>query len=160
MADYEDRKGDRLVFVKGSYKGSRGWVDKLKGTTADCQYVIVEPKLPNRPHEKDTRVKKTSVKLVEAELQAVCFEEAILEQNPDIDEAFDKLVGLLASCQGVNVNKCGNALGVILMDRMHTASMAQLALGGKAKWRNVDWEENVGQNSGQGVVSPPRSSQN
>jgi len=65
------------------------------------------------------------------------YEEAALDQNPDIDRQFDKLCAKLASCD----IKPGNKIGEILGDKLDEAHLDQLKKGHKATWRKVRFKE-------------------
>jgi hypothetical protein len=126
-------KGEGIRLVGGTYKDKTGWLNAAKKHTPLCYYVIVA--LDNE--EKATRVRKTSVKLGSAEAEPTSYEEACLQQHPDIDAAFDKLVQDLVKC---GIHGDSQEILRIITKKLTEARVAQSMKGNKAIWRNVNWE--------------------
>ncbi|CAB9522900.1 unknown protein [Seminavis robusta] len=128
-------KGDAIRFVKGTYAGYNGWMNKSKRTKpkSPYRYVVVDLK---DSHEKATRVKLTSIK---PRFEAPrCFEEAALQQYEDMEQAMVRLAELFAQC-GI-----GGPLGAMQLfeEELNRAVKVQRELGSKARFRRVDWTQN------------------
>ena len=98
----DEDKGEPIKFVKGGYVGEAGWMHTDKGFTAKMAYVVVE-KSEKVPYTKWTRVKKTSIVLLSDYEEPESFEEALLDQHPDIDAALDKVVAEIVKCKLSNI---------------------------------------------------------
>lgn len=68
------------------------------------------------------------------------FEEACLQQHPDIDKMMDKLVEKLAMCQVKPQEK----IVEIFLEKMKMANLKQLSKGNKALWYQVDFAISTG----------------
>jgi hypothetical protein len=75
------QKGDPIRFVKGKYLGNVGWINTGKKKTKSGTYCYVIVRLENE--EKETRVKRSSYR--ERQVPPKTYEEAILQQHPDIE---------------------------------------------------------------------------
>ena len=38
----KNKKGNKIVVVRGKYIGCRGWINQTKGYTAECVHVLLE----------------------------------------------------------------------------------------------------------------------
>ena len=92
----DQRKGERIRFMRGTYKGQFGWKDTKEGETKKQVYVILED-------GKTTRVNKTSVQtLPDVDNEPDTFEEAILQQVPKVNELMTELALELSKIKGVS----------------------------------------------------------
>jgi hypothetical protein len=130
------KKGKEIRFLRGTYEGKKGWIDddakKLK------KHVHVILALPDGGEE-TKRVWKSSVR---ARRRATSHEEAILDQNPDIDGLMDRLAGLLAKCE---IQNDSEKLARIFIHRINEANERQDELGHRATWRNVSFNDETEQ---------------
>ena len=91
-------KGNELSIIRGNYKGLKAWVNTAKTQPSKMIYVIIA--MPEGD-ELATKVRKSSIG---APLQPpTSFEEAALQQVPEIEIALRKAATLLAKC-GVTHN--------------------------------------------------------
>lgn len=95
IATMNFRKGTQIKFIGGKYQGHTGWCDPSKKSTT--HYVPVIIKISNE-EEIATRVKKTNVSTNLHE-EPNTYEEALLQQHPDIEATMNKLVIALAKCR-------------------------------------------------------------
>jgi hypothetical protein len=130
--------GERIRFIRGTYVGKTGWINNSKKETAKMVYVIVELE----DGLKETRVAHASIARPAAE--PTSYGEATLQQHPDIDGMMDKLVCQLAKChmstQASAVNSAFKTTE-IFCNKLFQAIATQQALGDKATWRHVHYEE-------------------
>jgi hypothetical protein len=118
------KKGEAIRFIGGTYSKANkstmtGWFNASKEHTPCMYQVIVD--LGNGK-EKVTKVMKESVRIVSEEAGPTCFEEAVLQQHPDIDKAMDKLAQELAKC---GVHAQSNEISRILSQKILNAFVAQ-----------------------------------
>ena len=66
------------------------------------------------------------------------YVDAVLQQHPDIDQAFNKVCKLLAKCQ---LNGTEKPLQIKFIEKMEAAVEQQRAGGQKAAWFHVDYKE-------------------
>lgn len=129
------QKGDSIRFKSGSYRGRTGWLDADKGSTERQVYVCVD--MGNK--EFWTRVSKESI--APPYEQPSTFEEAALQQHPEIERMMDKLVRDLARC-GING---GSAEIAKIFDRkLHLANAKQAEKGSKATYWHVEYPNTTG----------------
>jgi hypothetical protein len=85
-------RGNEIRFVKGKYTGYYGWVNKDEIETLHSVPVIVQDykKPEGTTHDKETKVRKTSVRSRQL-ASPRCFEEAVFQQHPDIEDQMEKL---------------------------------------------------------------------
>jgi hypothetical protein len=131
--------GQRIRFIRGTYEDQKGWLNANREATKCKYYVIVEPDPPNRLHEKETFVLKTSVKFINAQTKPTTWEEALLNQHPDIDQQMDRLAADLVMCR---INS-GEEISRILVEKIADEQNKVQALGSDAKYKDVHWEANV-----------------
>ena len=143
-----DKKGERIEFVKGGYKGQMGWLNWNKGSTDKQHYVIV--KASDKRVEIETRVNKTSVT---AEKTPDTYVEDMLDQHPDINEMMEKLVMGTTKCR-ITAGQSGEAICRLMLDKLQNAEIAQGALGNNATSRDVDWVEEEQQEEQQQQQQP------
>ena len=134
-----ERKGEKIKFIGGKYKGLIGYIDKEKTDTPQCKYVIVKLKDGN---EKATYVKKKNVKLAKSRdaPKPTNYIDAMLESCPDIEADLNRLAMKVASCghkeeKLVDLKPLYSALGA----RIKAARKQQKDLGAMAKWRLVEY---------------------
>jgi hypothetical protein len=126
-------KGNAIRFVKGKYAGETGWLNQDKAVTKCKIHVIVDKGDQGGIR---TCVDKTSVGPPHREPQS--FEEALLQQHPETERTMNKLVRLLARC---NIVSSTENISLIFNTKLNEACVAQEALGSKATWSHVVWEE-------------------
>jgi hypothetical protein len=137
---FDYKKGERIRFISGKYDGSTGWLDTEKGTTAKMVNVIIAATGARRT-EKESRVYKRSVQLVSDVRDAGTYEEAMLAQHRDINRLMEKLVSRMAECR-VTARQSGREMTRILISKMEEAEIEQNALGHRATWRDVQFDQN------------------
>ena len=132
-------KGRRIRFITGPYAGYKGWLDTEEGETAETYRVVVDgykgKRKNEKPKEKRTWVKKTSVRMEKA---INTYEEAALDQHPDIDILMEKLVKELAK---FDLDRENTGFVSIFEKKLGEAIVTQDSLGHKARWRRVDFEK-------------------
>ena len=104
----EPKKGDRIKFTAGIYQGKKGWIDTNQDEMPKMIGVIVE----DSEVEEEctvTRVQKTSIKKAMGG-RVTCFEDAVLDQNPDIEQMLEKLAQELVKCHVTGGGMEGGAL--------------------------------------------------
>jgi hypothetical protein len=139
------RKGQRLHFIAGQYKGRTGWLDATKGEskTGISWYVIVL--LVGGQSENATCVRKTSVRLDSDEKPPpTCWEEAMLNQHEDIDVMLDKVALAIAECD-ISLEESGDKIANIFLTKLRQQHQLLNVQGSDARWRKVHWDyENDG----------------
>ena len=128
------QRGEAIRFTTGKYKGRTGWVNSSKPKTAKMMSVIVD--LGNGV-TRDTRVRQTSVAAPFGPPKS--FQEALLQQHPDIEELIDKVASKLAKCT-INEESL-EPFTEFFGRRVKKACERQEALGNKATWLNVEWDD-------------------
>jgi len=125
-------KGREIRFIKGTYAGRKGWIDaSRKKTKSTFRHVIVED---DGDGEKFTRVKKTSYR--EPFKLPTSYEEAAMQQHPDIEKTMILLAEMLASC-GIGTHNA--EVHQLLEDEIQKANTNLEKAGSKARFRNVEW---------------------
>jgi transcription antitermination factor NusG len=127
-------KGDEIRLVKGKYEGQQAWMNKAKKPTKCYYFVIV---VDDDGTERATRVLKGSARIIAQEPTPTSYEEAVIQQHPDIERAIDKLCELLVEC---GINKHSDKLARILETKIEEAKATQDSLSYRAKWRHVEYE--------------------
>lgn len=94
MTTFESPKGQAIFICGGKYRGKEGWLDISKPKTADFTYVIVDM---GAGKEAFTKVKHKNV--CASSKVPDTFEEALLQQHPDINDDISRLVEKLAQCR-------------------------------------------------------------
>lgn len=123
-------KGEKVKFKGGIYSGRLGWINDAKKATKFFVHVVVAL---DDGEEKATRVKKTSVtKLSEVRAPAT-YEDALLDQYPDVNKDFDRLAMKLVLC-GIEHDK---ELGRLFEIFRYKIKEAQDKLD--SKFREVDF---------------------
>ena len=126
-------KGDEIRFVKGTYQGRNGWLNKnRRSKKSRYSYVIVDLE---EEGEKPTRVLTTSIR--KPHKVPTSFEEAALQQHPDIELAMIRLCEMWAEC-GLND---GNNATRLFVEELHNAHESLKTQGNKARHRQVHFEE-------------------
>lgn len=138
MPEPEPLKGDEVHFVGGKYLGKKGWMNAAKTQPAKMKYVIVDLGDGN---ELATRVRKDSVG--QPPLPPNSYEEAALQQIPEVELALRKAARLLAKCgvqEWTEACRIFEAFG-------QEESQKLMALGSKATYHTIEWgDENQGLN--------------
>ncbi len=129
------KKGNRIRIIGGSYqKYGSGWMDALKKPTPKMFYIIVDM---GDGKEQEARVYQSNVEELREPRN---FEEAALQQNPDIEADMNKLARMLAKC-GIQANNTKAPIHQIFSQKLKKANDLQVAAGHKATWRTVEWNE-------------------
>ena len=136
----EAKKGKRILFIAGSYDGLKGWIDLGQDEMPKMIGVIVEGKRPG-DELKVTKVKQSSVRDVSARKNAESYEEALLEQHPDIEALMEKLARELARCEITGKGESANEILSLVKKKIQKAYNNQSLLGQKARWRKVKWDD-------------------
>lgn len=130
-------KGSEIRFVKGTYAGMHGWIDKDKKKKKGSAYrnVIVDYKAKDGDDEDgiyQTRVKESSYRKLWT--QPKTFEEAALQQHPDIEKAMITLAEMFAQC-GSDLSNDG--VLQLFHEELTRAKAHIKGLGSKARYRYV-----------------------
>jgi hypothetical protein len=127
-------KGKPIRFIHGTYNRKTGWFDTAKVHTSCCFYVIIDM---GEGRDYATRVSKNSVSVIADEILPANYVEAVLQEHPDVEAAFDKLVTLFAACgiQGESPD-----ITRILSEKLIAAGVKQDMKGNMAVWRHTDWD--------------------
>ena len=124
-------KGKEIRFCRGKYSGYTGWENKAKKATKRYVYVIVA----KETQEIQTRVKKNSIR--DKWSQAQSFEEAALQQHPDMEQTMIKLAQMFAEC---DIYDNDEALRLFSCE-LDLARIYQQEAGSKARYRHVVFSE-------------------
>ena len=135
----DENKGDPIKFVSGIYKGRKGWVNKTKGKTTKEIYVIVAEDEKMGLLTKATRVRQSSVEPINNE-EPRSYEEAVLQQHPDVDEAMSKLALLMVQCR-ITPEYSTDEIHCLMKEKLEKAWIDYGKLGHKAKFRSTSWNE-------------------
>ena len=130
-------KGERIRFVKGTYAGELGWMDKSrkskKSKKSKYRYVIVDLD----GGEKATRALLTSYRVHCGEVDPNSCEEAALQQHPDLELAMIRLAEMFAECGMCDTREAVRLFGA----EMDLAKQHQHKLGRHARFRSVEFTE-------------------
>jgi hypothetical protein len=129
------KKGNSVRFCGGKYIGKTGWLNDEKGVTQQKVYVIVDM---GDEKTKETIVNRESI--AAPYTQPGTFEEAALQQHPDIESMMDKLVRQLAKCNVGSTDVSVQTIASTFFNKMVKARTKQVELGKKATWRDVTWD--------------------
>jgi len=127
------QKGPEIRFIAGKYQGKEGWINAEKKETLFMVPVIVDM----GSHLKPTFVRKESVS--EPHGPPSSYEEAALQQHPDIEVMMNKLTCQLARCN-IGAGNDLEAIAKIFCKNLVKAYSRQEAMGHKASWRHVEWK--------------------
>ena len=125
------KKGEPLRFVNGKYNGFEGWVNAEKEKTKKMIYVIIDL---GDGVLKTSMVKKSSVATPHESPDS--YEEAALQQHPDIDLLMSKLARELARC---HIGSDSNKMKKLFAAKLVHAESEQFHLGNRATWRDVQF---------------------
>ena len=130
MSASEAIRGARIKIVRGEQRGHKGWINDSLPKKGSLYNVIVQKKSGDAL----AKVKETSFKYVENENITPTYEEAILEENSDIEYMLDTVVGKLAKFEFINSSKFARRVFLKALDEKIAY---QRSLGGKAQYRKV-----------------------
>jgi hypothetical protein len=133
----ENTRGERIKFIRGSYKGKKGWSDLSKTDTSNRCYVIVEA--TKDAGEKATFVRRTSIKVVDNQVPKNRMD-ATLKENEDLEALFDDLARLCVECN-LTVMNSAESVARVLEEKMLQWEGRKVAQGSKAKFRKEVWKE-------------------
>ena len=125
----ELRKGNPCRILSKKYKECNAWYDKGRNNTKCKMAVIIEYA---QGRLKSSLINDENVEEVYGE--PASYEEAAMQQHPDIDLKFDSLCTLLAQC---NIQS-GESIKAIFETKLNRANIIQQSKGNKAVWRCVD----------------------
>lgn len=134
--DKEPKKGQEVKILSGKYEGKKAWINVNKGNKGETPKKI-HLILRDGNKERLTCLMKTSIAL--RDRKPTCFEEAIMDQHPDILGLMVKLTRALAECELPEDKSMKSNLAHIFIGNLDKAIFEQDALGHKAKWRKVQW---------------------
>ena len=126
----EQRKGRSCRLLSQKYRESTAWYDTGRNPTKCKTPVIIEL---SQGQYKSVLINKENVE--EAYEEPDTYEEAALQQHPDLDYKFDNLCKWLAEC---NIHG-EEAIIAIFKAKLERANLIQTSKGNKAKWRHVDF---------------------
>ena len=132
------QRGARIKFTRGSYKGSRGWLDESRTGTPNRRYVIVEA--TKDAVEKVTYVHPTSVRLLRNQVLEKNRLDATLYENEDLEALIDDVAKLCVACHLTVINS-GDSVARVLQEKMLRWEGRKAAQGTKAKFRKEVWKE-------------------
>ena len=127
-------KGDEIRFIRGSYEGFIGWINKSKKTKkkkSSRRFVIV---LLDDGTEKQTWVKKNSYRKRHSD--PASYEEAALQQHSDMELTMIKLAEMFAEIGTSNFQEVVRLFYI----ELEIAYKNQKELGNKARFRNVEFD--------------------
>ena len=87
-------KGREIRFVRGTYKGCKGWIDKANKTKKGWVWTIVNDE--DYEEERHARVQKSSVR--EKHEPPTNWAQAAIQTHPEIDFAIIELSRMFATC--------------------------------------------------------------
>jgi hypothetical protein len=125
-------KGDPIRFVKGSYAGLTGWINKARKKKRNGYINVIV--LLEDGTEKKTHVRKGSSR--EPQSSPSSYEEAILQQHPDIEKKMTELASMFAACNVMDDQKAA----ALFFFELGRAKTEQQELRGKARWRQVTYQ--------------------
>jgi hypothetical protein len=125
-------KGEKIRFVKGRYQNLTGWKDKSYKKKRGSNYRGVIVKFEDGS-QKVTRVKKSSFR--PSHEDAVCFEQAAMQQNPDMEHAMIRFAEMWVEC---HINSNDKAVEYLHYE-IERARLRQKELGSKARYRKVEF---------------------
>jgi hypothetical protein len=145
-------RGNEIRFVKGKYKGYYGWINSDESETLHSVPVIVQDykKPDGTTHNKETKVRKTSVRPRQL-TSPRCFEEAVFQQHPDIEDQMEKLCKALIQCE---IDRSSTMIQQIFARKLVKAGDKQSQLGNKAVWRQTNYGDNAveGEGASGGII--------
>lgn len=124
-------KGQAIRFVKGTYAGQTGWYNSVNNTKSGIYCSVIVPMKSGA--EKATRVLKSSIRAPFAD--PTTFEEAALQQHPDLELAMINLAEMFVQC---GVTRSTEAMKLLDAELTEAYSRFKL-LGNKARYRGVDF---------------------
>jgi hypothetical protein len=140
MSSKEDTlRGDEIRFVKGAYAGKLGWIDKSRMKKyKKSQFWPVIVSLDDG-EEKRTRTIKSSVRY-RVDKEPATYEEAIMQQHPDIEKKMIELAAMFAQCDVQDLKEAAR----IFREELTQAQAYQVALPrDKARWRTVEYDSSL-----------------
>ena len=123
-------RGTRIHFVKGSYTGEKGWINKAMEGTTTMAYVI--PDFGQRPQDDAdyaTRVKLSSIMVYDR--KAASAEEYLVQEDPKVAKHLAELAVAVAEA---GFNEVTPNLLVLFKCFIDEACAFQKAKGSKAKY--------------------------
>jgi len=131
----DQRRGEKIRFVGGTYIGKVGWFDTSREATAKSYPVIISAikKKDGNIGDVTAMVRKTSVGLLD-EPDAQSYVEAVFQQHPKITRLMDKLCAKLAMCE---IEPQNDLLYKIFKDKYVEAVERQAAKGSDATWYQI-----------------------
>jgi hypothetical protein len=134
----DQRRGDEIRFVGGTYIGKVGWFDRSREATAKSYPVIIKAvkKKDGNIGDVTAMVRKTSVGVLD-EPEAKSYVEAVFQQHPKIMRLMDKLCAKLAMCE---IEPQNDMLYKIFRNKYAEAVELQTAKGSDATWYQIKHE--------------------
>ena len=134
MPNQNPKKGKKIWFVAGLYKGKKGWLDTSKQCESGSPNVFVIVDM-GKGIEKATYAQFTSFR--DPHEKPANFEQAALQQHPDIEQTLVKLATMFAQCRiSITVNAV-----TLLEEEIHKQQKFMRTLGRRARYRFVDFDE-------------------
>lgn len=131
----EEDKGKTIRFVKGVYAGCTGWLNKSrkkkKGSPFRSVIVHVEDDEDDLGFDKYTRVKDNSYR--PSHKAPASFEEAALQQHPDLELTMIRFAEMLAECGITDPGQIGHLFAI----EFARAVKYQHSLKSKARYRST-----------------------
>jgi hypothetical protein len=137
--DIEADKADHIRFIAGKYSGKTGWLRHSRRRRGTLYfYVLVD--------NGDGTVLKTYAEIDNigpAELEEpTSYATALLQQHIDIEATMNTLARQLATCSIQDGNTQGE-ISLIFTKKLHDAIIKQEKKGPKARYRIVDFDEDL-----------------
>lgn len=132
-------KGEEITIIAGSYKGKQAWKNNAKAPTPKMVYVIINMGAGDDGADREitTRIKKTSIG---ARPEAPSsFEEAAIQQIPEIRYHLKKAAQGLAKCQIEDWDEVCRLFQIFCLEEQIELE----ALGPKASYYNVQYNEEL-----------------
>jgi ribosomal protein L35 len=138
MPEYKTKKGAKIRFVRGKYKGRKGWLNDAMENSRSRHYVIVKPKKRSKDEEQATYVEPTSYLLFSDKTPENRFE-ATIQAIPDIDCLISDLAKCCVECH-LTAGNSGTAVAARLAEAMIAWENHMNAKGSKGKYRKDPWK--------------------
>jgi hypothetical protein len=127
-------KGEAIRFKKGSFKGKTGWIDNDGSIMEQMVQVYVE-NWNNKGQTKNAKVMKINIAPLHRPSPS-SYAEAVIQQNPDIEDTLEKLCRNLAMC---DIKKDGKGIMEVISNSLEQATEEQRKLGYKKRYRQVNF---------------------
>lgn len=135
----QDRKGDPIKLVGGSYTRHRyyvgAWLDTGKATTLYYYHIIVEKPDPEDPNDTYLEaVKALKTNCVDVDLPPSTYLEAAFQQVPQLGERLTSFASMAAKCR---ISR-GRELSKVIKNALDREASNLFKKGARAEYRIID----------------------